>query len=93
MIKVHYTYPSFIQWTNVMKLTKEQVKAFLPEFDGKNILNKGVVVLDTDDFSYWTWKQLGKDVPPRGELPLVHGIVGVYSHDGDYYLITLTQEF
>ena len=87
-IKSEYAYPSWSKWMRVMSLTPEQVKAFLPEFDGRNMVNKGVTVLKTDDVSYYEWNYLQKkERSIMCSPPLVSGIVAIECHDGSYYLI------
>ena len=90
MLRGHYTYPSWQEWTRVMELTDDQVKAFIPEFDGRNMMNKDVVVLNTNDMAYDNWVRLAREQPVPSYLhtpPLVQGIVGIFRHDGRNYLI------
>jgi hypothetical protein len=87
-IKSDYAYPSWLKWMRIMELTPDQVKVFLPEFDGHNMINKSVVVLKTRDMSYREWEcRRNTSETVLCEPPLVSGIVGIECHDGSYYLV------
>lgn len=86
-MKVDFTYPSWMKWKRIMGLTEVQVKAFLPEFNGKNFLNKGVKVLETDTYVFHEWKEEMKK--PRSlfsDPPLPGGLVAIENCDGRFYL-------
>lgn len=82
-----YTYPLWSKWRTLTALTHEQVKAFLPDFDGEGFLNKGVVI-PTETTAYTEWVRQ-RELPRsfHQEPPIVDGIIAVYKADDEFFLI------